>query len=210
MDKPRLVRALEATLGEPIADAAIDRFVRYAAELDRFGRKLNLTAIREEADVIDKHFADSLAVARRITGGTLLDVGTGAGFPGVPVAIVRPEVTVTAIDAARKKVGFLKALVATLDLPNVRPVHLHLDRTPLLGTFDAAVARALDSVGEWVERAQPHVRSGGRILAMVGRRPDGHMLEDIAVACGLRLAEVVPYQLPISCSRRALIEFERP
>ncbi len=210
MDKPLLVSALERVLGEALPSGAADRFVRYADELNRFGAKLNLTAVRDDEGIIDKHFADSLLASRSILPGTLLDVGAGAGFPGVPLAIVRNNLSVTLVDAAKKKVGFLKSLIASLGLTNANALHARLGLRATLGEFDCAIARALTDLPSWLRLARPHVRPGGRIVAMLARPPEDEGPARAAQAAEVRLISTATYALPLSGDPRTLVVFEKP
>jgi 16S rRNA (guanine527-N7)-methyltransferase len=210
VDKALLVSALERALGRDLPVGASDRFLRYAEELDRFGAKLNLTAIRNDSEVIDKHFADSLLVSRHLQKGSLLDIGAGAGFPGVPLAIVRPDLIVTLAEAEKKKVGFLKSLLATLSLANAKATQARLGPKPSLGLFDVVVARALADLPSWLELARWHVRPGGRVVAMLGQLPDGTAIETAAHSASLVLLSVSTLALPLSNDPRSIAIFERP
>lgn len=209
VDNSILASALEAALGRALVPSELGRFRVYADELARFGDKLNLTAIRSERDVIDKHFADSLLCADSVLPGTLLDVGAGAGFPGIPVAIVRPDVRVTLVEAAKKKVGFLKSLLAALDISNAVALHERLGRDPTHGQFDTAVSRALAELSVWLDLASSHVREGGRVIAMLAQPPPRERIEAEGADAGFKLLSLQQRRLPLSGDPRCLAVFER-
>jgi 16S rRNA (guanine527-N7)-methyltransferase len=210
VDKTLVASTLARVLGEPLSEKRLLQFEQYANELERFGSKLNLTAIRDREEVVDKHFADSLSVSRSVPAGRLLDVGAGAGFPGVPLALVRSDIEVTLVEAAKKKVGFLKALLASLEVPNAQAVHAHLGAKPILGLFDTAVARALADVTVWLQLAKHHVKPGGRIIAMLGRAPEPTAMERAAADAEVQLLSTSTYVLPLSGDPRSLAVFLRP
>jgi 16S rRNA (guanine527-N7)-methyltransferase len=161
--KERLTSGASA-LGVALDGAQVDKLAEYLTLLQTWNRKINLTAITEERAVVELHFLDSLAVAPLVRDrATLIDVGSGAGFPGAVLAIALPSLAVTCIDAVAKKVAFLQTLKRTLAL-NLDPLHRRdeaIDRT-----FDAAVSRATWDPPEWLEHGARLVRSGGLVIAM--------------------------------------------
>jgi 16S rRNA (guanine527-N7)-methyltransferase len=162
------------SLGVQVPLESEDALFWLAGELLRWNAKVNLTAIVDPNEVLDKHILDSLSVAPVLTQQTrrLLDVGTGAGFPGLPLALVRPSLEVWLVDAVAKKVGFLKHAIATLGLaPRVRALHATLKGDPAregIPEMDAAVSRALKDVPAWAALARPYLRPEGQLLAMAG------------------------------------------
>jgi 16S rRNA (guanine527-N7)-methyltransferase len=204
---PASASVLAQALGSALSAESLARFDHYAAELRRFGARLNLTAIRDAAEVVDKHFADSLCISRAVPAGSLLDVGAGAGFPGLPLAIVRSDLRVTLVDASKKKVGFMKSLLASLNLSNATAIHAHLDAGPAFGLFDSVVSRAFTDVPAWLDLARHHVAPGGRVLAMSGRSLERSSLEAMAARASLRLVDAVSYALPASGDPRFLAVF---
>jgi 16S rRNA (guanine527-N7)-methyltransferase len=161
-------------LGQPLSRDQADALAWLAGELGRWSARINLTAILDPIEMADKHILDSLTVLPALEPGTitLLDAGTGAGFPGLPLAVARPELSVTLVDAVAKKVGFLKHAIARLQLaPRVRAIHLKLQGNPAaegLAPFDAAVSRALAEPSRWAALAAPYLRPGGTLVVMAG------------------------------------------
>lgn len=159
------LQAGAAGLGVPLDDDQLARFARYLQLLLSWNRKINLTAITEPTDVVDRHFLDSLSVAPLLTGlQTLVDVGSGAGFPGVALAVALPSLRVTCVESIRKKTAFLETLRVEL------APHLEVlcSRAEALGprTFDAAVSRATWDPSEWLAHGAPLVSPGGLLIAM--------------------------------------------
>jgi 16S rRNA (guanine527-N7)-methyltransferase len=208
VDKKEARLVLERALGAEVSTVAVHRFEVFASELNRFGSKLNLTTIRSPTDVFDKHFADSLLVSSSISSGRLLDVGAGAGFPGVPLAIVRDDLDVTLVEASKKKIGFLKSLLATLDLPNAHVFHLRLTNDSALGLFDTVIARALMDLSRWLDLAKRHVVPAGKIVAMLADTPTTAVLESTAADTSVRLISVSKKRLPISGDPRTIAVFQ--
>jgi 16S rRNA (guanine527-N7)-methyltransferase len=177
VDKPEFLERLRlgaGSLGVQVPLEAEEGLFWLASELLRWNAKVNLTAIVHPIEVLDKHILDSLGVVPALLPGAarLLDAGTGAGFPGLPIALVRPELEVWLVDSVAKKVGFLKHAIAQLELaPRVRALHQTLAGVPLsegISEMDVAVSRALREVPAWASLAAPYLRPGGQLLAMAG------------------------------------------
>lgn len=148
------------------------KFYTYMELLKDWNTRMNLTAITEDEEIKLKHFQDSLSILPYIEGGSLVDVGTGAGFPGLPIAIERPELSVTLVDSLDKRVKFLQCVVDTLELPNVKCIHARAEdfghNPEYREQFDYAVARAVASMPVLLEYCLPLLRNGGRFIAMKG------------------------------------------
>ena len=161
--KERLVSGASA-LGVVLDGGQVDRLVEYLALLQKWNPKINLTAITEPRAVVELHFLDSLAVAPLVRDrATLIDVGSGAGFPGAVLAIALPSLAVTCIDAVAKKVAFLSTLRRTV-APNLEALHRRdeaIDRT-----FEVAVSRATWDPPEWIEHGARLVGANGLVIAM--------------------------------------------
>lgn len=158
---------LGVTLGAAQADAALGLL----DELERWSRSYNLTAITERDTMITHHLLDSLSVAPWIRGQRVLDVGTGAGFPGLPLAIAMPTTEFTLLDSNGKKVRFVAHVARALGLVNVTTVHARAESIePPPGGYDVVIARACAPLAELVPLVTPACRAGTRVLAMKGRR----------------------------------------
>jgi 16S rRNA (guanine527-N7)-methyltransferase len=191
-----------AALSVELGPEQVARFGRYFALLERWNSRINLTRILKPEEVVAKHFLDSLAIVPHLGAAqTLVDVGSGAGFPGVAVAIVRPAIRVTVVESVQKKAAFLEALRRELGISlDVRGLRLEQ-----LGEaqFDVAVSRATFAPPEWVTRGASLVAPGGLLIAMLGReRPELPQPE------GFEAPKVVPYALTME-GERALAVLRR-
>jgi len=209
---PAFREALEeglAALGIDVAKEALGRLERYADLLLRWNRKVNLTAVTAPAEVAEKHLVDCLALLRvvRFPGGpaTLLDVGSGAGLPGLALACARPELRVVCADSVAKKVAFVKAAAAELGL-EVRGVAVRAGGEPEaegLPRADVVVSRAFAGPERWVPLGRRYLAAGGQLVAMLGREADEEGLRRLGEAHGLRLEALDRFHLPRSGAERA-------
>ncbi|HET6593222.1 MAG TPA: 16S rRNA (guanine(527)-N(7))-methyltransferase RsmG [Xanthomonadales bacterium] len=138
--------------------------------LQRWNRSYNLTAVRDPVEMVSRHLLDSLSVLPWVSGSRLLDAGTGAGLPGVPLAIARQELEVVLLDSAGKKIRFLNQVVRELQLPNAHPVQSRLEAYGPDAGFDVIISRAFSSLAAFAGAAR-HLAGGARLLAMKGRYP---------------------------------------
>jgi 16S rRNA (guanine527-N7)-methyltransferase len=196
-------------LGLSLTPAQADALSWLAAELVRWSSRINLTAILDPIEMADKHILDSLAVLRGLGPGPLdlLDAGAGAGFPGLPLAIARADLSVTLVDSVAKKVGFLKHAIARLGLaPRVRAIHRTLEGNPAkegLGPVDVAVSRALADPARWAALARPYVRPGGTLVVMAGPDAPGAPLQ------GWSGPVVDRFRLPLTGDGRTLLSYRK-
>ncbi len=144
-------------------------FARHGRELALWNKKINLTAVRDPGQVALKHFADSLAALKYLPQrGNVLDLGSGAGFPGIPIKVMRPEINLVLVDGAGKKVNFLKHVIRTLGLERAKALHLRAEAMAAdphwQGYFDHVVCRALGTVMQVACLALPLMAPAGRLL----------------------------------------------
>jgi 16S rRNA (guanine527-N7)-methyltransferase len=159
--------------------AQIVSFQNYLSLILRWNARINLTAIRDEGGILSRHFVESIACARSLPAGiaTLLDFGSGAGFPGIPIALCRPEIAVTLAESQGKKAAFLQEAVRVLGISS----NVYLGRAETLGTqFDCVTLRAVDRMELAVQAAAPLVRPGGWLALMT----TGPELASIQAAAG--------------------------
>ena len=168
----KLLRAGFAALGLPLDETALTRFETYYELLEERSKVMNLTAIHGETDVAQLHFLDSAALltVEPLAGKSVIDVGTGAGFPGLPLKIAQPDISLTLLDSLDKRVRFLGDVCAAAGLTDVTCLHARAEEAPeeLRGRFDAAVSRAVARLYLLCELCLPFVRTGGVFLAMKG------------------------------------------
>ncbi len=148
-----------------------ERFDLLLDELERWNRKVNLTAVRDRARMVTLHIEDSLVVRPFLKGGRILDVGTGAGFPGLPLAIAEPDREFTLLDSNNKKIMFVQHVAKLLDLDNVTAVKARAEDYAPGHRFDTVIARAVTTLSRLVEIAGHHVGEDGVFVALKGRHP---------------------------------------
>lgn len=185
---------------------------RLVDELLRWNPRRNLTAITERDQVLEKHLVDSLSLlpfARKAS--RLLDIGSGAGFPSLPLKIVCPELEVVSVDAVGKKIDFQRHVVRTLRLEGFTALHARVEMLTLYhGRFDLVTARALCSLAELVDLAEPFLALGGRLVAMKGPEGRRELLEHQGSLESAGWTAVLhQFELPLSGSGRCLVELSR-
>ena len=191
-----------ATLGIELEPAQLDALAALAAELADWNTRVNLTAITGPGEVVDKHLLDSLAVLPLLKGLAVADVGSGAGFPGLPLAIADPDRRFTLIESTGKKAKFIRHAAATLALPNVEVVLGRAESYRPARPFDAVVARALGPLAEFVRVAGHLAGRGGRLLAMKGKVPEAELA---ALPAGWKAVAVHPVAVPGLDAERCVV-----
>ena len=205
-----------ADLGIALAPQHALQFARYAEELETWNRTINLTAITDPIDVAVKHFLDALAPLPLIPhGARLLDIGSGAGFPGIPLKVVNPSLSVMLVDASRKKVNFQRHIIRLLGLKDIQARHLRAEemgrRKDFAHAFDIVVSRAMTGMDLLASMAAPLLKNDGRIIAMKGPAEmtaapadNGSVRSDPSDAAGCFDVSVKPYTLPFLSANRFL------
>jgi len=196
-----------AAMGVTLDAAQEAALLRLLDELELWARAYNLTAIGDRASMITHHLLDSLSVAPYLHGTRIADLGTGAGVPGLPLAIACPERQFTLVDSTAKKIRFIEHAVRTLGLGNVRAVHARIEQLPDLApapAWDTVLARALAPVDKLLPLVRPLCGPETRVLAMCGRRPDAELA---ALPAGWRLVSLHSLQVPGLDAERHLLVF---
>ena len=207
-------QALETSLAALDISLPPDRLAalgRYYRLLREWNAKINLTALTNPVDMAEKLFADSLFLLRFLPDrATLLDLGSGAGFPGLALKVARPDLTVLLVDSIRKKVNFLKQVILELGLKGANASHTRLGEaaSPVpLRHFDAGAFRAVGPLSEVVGLLLPHLADQGVILAMKGPHAETEELGGLDPS--LRVREIVRYTLPQLSIPRSVIVLEK-
>jgi 16S rRNA (guanine527-N7)-methyltransferase len=195
-----------ARLGIGLSEAQAAQMMRLLDELDEWNQRMNLTAIRERSQQITKHLLDSLSVQPHLAGERIVDVGTGAGFPGLPLAIVNPERQFTLIDSTAKKLKFIDHVVQLLGLTNVQTVHVRAEQYRPELRFHCVLSRAVGPIETFVKWAGHLCVGGGRLLAMKGRHPQEELTK---LPSGWKLAAVHRLSVPGLDEERHLVEICR-
>jgi 16S rRNA (guanine527-N7)-methyltransferase len=194
-----------AALGLTLPSGGAERLERFADLLLKWNRKVNLTAVTDPAELAEKHLVDSLALLRLLDEErTLLDVGSGGGLPGIPLAVARADLHVTCCDAAARKVAFLKAAAAALQL-DLRAVAVRARGEPEregLARAELVVSRALADPGRWLPLGVRYLAPGGRLIAMLGSAAEEASLRELGRENGLVLEAIDRLTLPRSGARR--------
>jgi 16S rRNA (guanine527-N7)-methyltransferase len=195
-----------AAMGISLPDTASEKFAQHLRLIAKWNRVHNLTAIRETEQMVVLHLLDSLSVLPHLEGvRTILDVGSGPGLPGIPVAIAMPQAAVTLLDSSHKKCAFLEQAKAELALRNIEVVCDRVENWKPQRRFDAVISRAFSDLGDFVAQAGHLVAPGGRLIAMKGVYP----FEEIArVPASHRVAQVLELQVPHLEAKRHLVFVE--
>ena len=192
---------------EPDSVFAAPKLAAYVAQLARWNNTYNLTAIRQPQDMVTRHIMDSLSVLPWLKGPRILDVGSGAGLPGIPLAIVRPDWHFVLLDSNAKRTRFLIHMRQELALENVRIERLRVEKfheekgADIL--FDSVISRAFASLADFVLGAGYLCSRQGRVLAMKGKYPDAEL---DAIPAGFELVEVHRLKVPGLDGARHLVQ----
>ena len=191
-----------AAAGVALDDATRAALIRYVELLSHWNRAYNLTAVRDPLDMVRRHLLDSAVILPYVHGRRLLDIGTGAGLPGLVVALARPDLECVLIDSSAKKIRFCRQAAAELRLANVEVVQARVQAYRAAPTFDTVVARAFGRLGELAVQAERLCTPGGRLLAMKGKAPRAELADLGALRTQAR---VVPLRVPGLDARRHLV-----
>jgi 16S rRNA (guanine527-N7)-methyltransferase len=193
-------------IGIELDAARAESLLRLVDELELGNAQFNLTAIRDRPGMLSKHVLDSLTLQPHLRGAAIADVGTGAGFPGLALAIVDPRRRFTLIEATGKKARFVAQTAERIGCRNVQVVHSRAENYRPTELFDTVVARALSSLADFVAYAGHLCAPGGRLLAMKGKRPEAEMS---ALPRSFRVLAVHRLHVPGLADERHLVELVR-
>jgi len=218
MEHKALLRDCCAQMGVALTEKQLEQFMAYLSLLLEWNEKMNLTAITEEREVVLKHFADCLSLIPAVEwkdGLRVIDVGTGAGFPGVPIKIAHPEIELTLLDSLQKRIGFLQEVGSQLGLAGVEYVHSRAEdggqNAAYREQFDLCVSRAVANLAVLAEYCLPLIRVGGRLAALKG--PDAAAEADAAAGAleklGGRLLEIQDVTIPYTDLSHKIVLIEK-
>ncbi len=193
-------------LGFTPSKEQINAFLKYLSELKKWNKAYNLTSLEKDEDIIIKHFLDSLLYLKAIPDGEIriADIGSGAGFPGVPIKILRPEIETFLIEPSRKKSAFLNHIIRQLKLKSIEVIEKRIEEIKvgreLPFSVDAAVTRALFSVKDFLKKASHIVRKGGILILNKGPK----VKDETKTLKGIEY-EILTIHLPLSDIQRNII-----
>lgn len=203
-------------MGIDITDAMLEQFAWYSTFLIEENNKFNLTTIIDPMEVAEKHFLDSLLIAENIkelSGFKMIDIGSGAGFPGLPIKIYRPDIKMVLLETVGKKANFINQVVANLHLPEAQAVHARAEdlARKQREQYDVAISRAVAEMRVLVEYALPFVKIGGFFIAYKGSVIDEELkqAQKAIQLLGGAVAEIKKIKLPISNDPRTLISIRK-
>ncbi len=179
----------------------VNKFYLYMNNLLEWNQKINLTAIKSEKDIIVKHFIDSIIIDKYVNGNEVLDIGSGAGFPGIPLKIVNDNLNITLIDSVNKKVNFMNDSINKLKLKNIRAIHVRAEEMAhekmFREKFDIVVSRAVANMSTLVEYMLPFVKVGGKCLCLKGPNCEEeiNLSKNAIKKLGGKIEEVIEYKL---------------
>ncbi len=203
-----VAEALERGLAAMDLDAALaPPLLTYLALLNRWNRTYNLTAIRDPLEMVTRHLLDSLAMQPYLEQGTLADLGTGPGLPGIPLAIARPQLQVTLVESNGKKARFMREAVRQLGLRNARVAESRAEALAEPGAYDNLTARAMDTLAGIIQVGGHLLRPGGRLLAMKGVHPHDEIAQ---LPAGWQVEQVLPLHVPGLTGERHLVVVAGP
>ncbi len=203
-------------LGINISNEQAEKFYLYTNMLLEWNEKINLTAITEQNEIIQKHFIDSLTINKYVNeSASIIDVGTGAGFPGIPLKIVREDISVTLLDALNKRINFLNEVIEQNELTNIETIHARAEEAgknkALRESFDIATSRAVAPLNVLVEYLLPLVKIGGKCICMKGSNAKEEIENSrkaISILGG-KIEKIEELELPNSDIKRTIIVIKK-
>jgi 16S rRNA (guanine527-N7)-methyltransferase len=193
-------------LGIPADEALVSALASFLGLLSKWNQAWNLTSIRDPLDMVPLHILDSLTARPFLTGQRVLDVGCGAGLPGIPLALTEATRQFTLVDATLKKITFVRQAIAELKLRNAQAEHTRIEDYHPVAPFDTVISRAFASLPDFIRGAGQLVAPGGQLLAMKGRLPADELAE---LPAGWVAAAVTPVRIPGVAAERHIVQIAR-
>ncbi|HFD3889317.1 16S rRNA (guanine(527)-N(7))-methyltransferase RsmG [Serratia nevei] len=195
--------SLLAAAGIELPDQQKQQLLGYVGMLDKWNKAYNLTSVRDPQQMLVRHILDSIVVNPHLQGSRFIDVGTGPGLPGIPLAIVRPDAHFTLLDSLGKRVRFLRQVQHELGLNNIEPVQSRVEEFPAEPPFDGVISRAFASLQDMLSWCHHLPAKGlGRFYALKGVRPDEELTQ---LPAGVSLESIVRLQVPELEGERHLV-----
>ena len=194
-----------SALGVPLDSAQQQKLLDYIALIVKWNKVYNLTAVREPEAMIGHHLLDSLAVLPHLTGRRLIDVGSGAGLPGIPLAIARPDMKITLLDSNHKKTTFMRQACLELGLTNAEVVCERVEQWQPQDKYDAVISRAYSELKEFVRLSAHLVAKGGKLYAMKGVYPVEEIAQLKSAKVEANVKEVIALTVPGLAAQRHLV-----
>lgn len=202
--KHQLEQGLVA-LGLSLDEVAQEKLIQYLLLLEKWNKIYNLTAVRKPGQMVTHHLLDSLSICAHIQGSRVLDVGSGAGLPGIPLAIVRPDWQIEMLDSNNKKTRFITQAISELRLDNTSVVHGRAEEYHPEKSYDTVISRAYSSLGKMIQTAGQHCAKNGCLLAMKGEYPIAELEQ---IPDPFRVTDVCALQVPGLDAVRHLVKME--
>lgn len=203
-------------LGITLSEIQLKQFYNYMNLLIEWNKKINLTAITEPNEIILKHFVDSLTISKYISDGTrVVDVGTGAGFPGIPLKIYRQDIEITLLDSLQKRINFLDEVIRELNLEKIETIHSRVEDfgkdKKYREKFDIATSRAVANLATLSEYLLPLVKIGGKVISMKGSLIEEELenSKNAIKILGGKIEKVDEFNLPNSDISRNIVLIDK-
>ena len=202
-------------VGITLSDKQVAQFCIYGDLLLEWNQKMNLTSIVDPSEVILKHFVDSLTPNQHLRGTRLVDIGTGAGFPGIPLKIVQPSLQIVLVDSLNKRLDFLREVVLKLDLSEVDIIHARAEElgrdSNYRAGFDIVISRAVARLPVLLEYAIPLLKVNGIFIAMKGSQVDDELTEakGALVELGARIESIEKFSLGSEAVHRSIVIIQK-
>jgi len=196
-----------AAQGLQVEEAARAAMLQYIGLLQRWNKAYNLTSIKDPMQMLSYHLLDSLSISPHLQGRSFIDVGTGAGLPGIPLAVTHPDKTFSLLDSNGKRIRFLFQIKTALQLNNVKEMQGRVEEYKPEKLYDGVISRAFASLTDMIEGSEHLLASGGSFYAMKGRYPDKELSE---LPKGYKVEQAIELDVPTLDQQRHLIIIKKP